>query len=362
MTHEIYRSSGREDRPSRKKPAGLGEPIVAAPRVFPAVWAWSFIGTVLLGVEFYYLAVWVSGDEFTPIIAGPDTPPAWMRDALFGGQIIMSLAWCVSGSVFVLRPLWRGKRLGTDGLIFIGCTLASVWDALSNTGRYWFTYNSYLFNRGSIQAVLPITLAPHAPGTGEAWPIFFIDTLYGNFVVLALWMCLLLRAVKSRWPGISTLGLIALCFALGVVADIILEGVILLPLGFWSYAGGPWSLNADKYYKYPLLEGFCVGWVFALLTCLRWFQTSEGQTICERGLDQLALPKVVKEYLRVSAVLGAAILIFIIPYHLPQGLMAFNESAWPSDVVNRSYMTDHICGPQVNLPCPGWHTPSSPNG
>jgi len=313
---------------------------------------WSGIGTILLAVEFYYLAVWVSSAEFTPIISGPDIPPAWMRDALLGGQIIMTLAWCVSGIIFLLRPLWRERRVTTDSLIFIGCTLASVWDALSNTGRYWFTYNSYLFNRGSIQAVLPITLAPHAPGTGEAWPIFFIDTLYGNFVVLALLMCMLLRAVKARWQ-ISTLGIIALCFGLGVVADFILEGLIFLPLGFWSYAGGPWSLNAGKYYKYPMLEAVCVGWVFALLTCLRWFQNSQGQTICERGLEGLALARPVAAYLRVTAVLGAVILIFILPYHLPQGLMAFEETAWPSDVVNRSYMTGHICGPQVKLACPG---------
>lgn len=332
--------------------------IAAMSRPFPAVLAWSAIGTILLAIEFYYLAVWVTSDAFTPIISGPDVPPSWMRDALTTGQIIMSLAWCISGFIFVLRPLWREQRLSTDSLIFIGSTLASVWDALSNTGRYWFTYNSYLFNRGSIQAVLPISLAPHAPGTGEAWPIFFIPTLYGNFVVIALLVCLLLRALKSRWPGISTLGLIAICFFLGAVVDIILEGVILLPLGFWSYAGGPWSINADTYYKYPLPEAVCVGGVWGLLTCLRFFQNDKGQTVCEHGLERLALPAPVKEYLRISAVLGGVILVFILPYHLPQGLLAFYETAWPSDVVNRSYMTDHICGPQVKLACPGPHSAS----
>ncbi len=340
----------------------MSESRIIESRPFPPVLLWSFIGTILLGLEFYYLAVWVHSPAFAPIISGPDIPPPWMRGALIGGQIGMSLAWCVSGAIFVLRPLWRDKRLSTDGLIFIGCTLASVWDALSNTGRYWFTYNSYLFNRGSIQAVLPITMAPHAPGTGEAWPIFFIDTLYGNFVILALLMCMLLRAVKSRWPRISTPGLIALCFVLGALIDIILEGFILLPLGFWSYAGGPWSLNPDKYYKFPVLEAVCVGWVFALLTFLRLFQNDRGQTVCERGLEYLPLPKMVKAYMRVSAVLGGVILIFILPYHLPQGLMAFEETAWPSDVVNRSYMTDHICGPQVNLVCPRPHTLGRTNG
>ena len=315
------------------------------------IWAW--IGTVLLALELYYTAKWIGSDQFVAVPSGPDLPPPWMQTVLNIGQVVMTAAWCLSFCWFVLRPWLRERHLTTDGLIVIGCTLASMWDALSNVWQYWFTYNAYLVNRGSILGVLPITLSPHAPGSAEAWPMFFINTLYGNFVIVAIIMCALLRWVKSTWPQVGTPTLVAICFVLGAMADFIIEGVVLLPLGFWSYAGGHWAINADTYYKFPLHEAICAGSVFASLTCLRFFVDDRGQTICERGLDKLAVSPLQKRFMRVTSVLGGVILIFIVTYHLPQSLLALDSTAWPDDVVQRSYLTNRICGPQVNLACPG---------
>lgn len=344
------------------KPRFTGQKIAAAYRaesrhnVHPVqVWAW--IGALLLALECYFTVKWIASDQFVPVPSGPDIPPEWMRTVLDTGQVVMTLAWCSAFYWFVLRPWRRERRLTTDGLIMIGCTLASLWDALSNTGQYWFTYNSYLVNRGSILGVMPTTLSPHAAGANEAWPLFFINTLYGNFVIVAIIMCALLRSLKSKWPQIGTPALVAICFVLGAIADFIIEGVVLLPLGFWTYAGGHWAINADTYYKFPLHEAIAAGSVFASLTCLRFFVDDKGQTICERGLDKLVASPLKKSLMRVSAVLGGVILIFIVTYHLPQGFIALHSTAWPDDVVQRSYFTNRICGPQVNLACPGPKTP-----
>ncbi len=329
-----------------------GSPALVARPVQPVqIWAW--IGVALLMAEFWFAGKWILSDQFVAVPSGPDVPPEWMRHVLDIGQVVMTLIWCFSFYWFVIRAWQRERRLTTDSLIMIGCTLASGWDALSDVGQYWFTYNSYLFNRGSMLAVMPITLSPHAPGANEAWPMFFINTLYGNFVIVAIIMCALLRFVKSRWPQIGTPALVAICFLLGGIADFIIEGLVLLPLGFWTYAGGHWAINADTYYKFPLHEAICAGSVFASLTCLRFFVDDKGQTIPERGLDKIVASPLQKSLLRIPAVLGGVIMIFIITYHLPQGFLALHSTEWPDDVKNRSYFTNHICGPQVNLACPG---------
>ena len=318
---------------------------------------WSVIGVILLALQIWYTVHWILSDQFVAVPSGPDVPPEWMRMALDIGQVVMTLIWCFSFYWFVLRPWQREKRFTTDGLIMIGCTLASGWDALSDVGQYWFTYNSYLVNRGSVLGVMPITLSPHTAGANEAWPMFFINTLYGNFVVVAIIMCALLRFVQSKMPQIGTFSLIAICFALGGVADFIIEGMVLLPLGFWTYPGGYWAINADTYYKFPLHEAMCAGSVFASLTCLRFFVDDKGQTIPERGLDKLVASPLQKSLMRVTAVIGGTVMIFIITYHLPQGIIALHSSEWPEDVKNRSYFTNRICGPQVNLACPGPNVP-----
>ena len=125
---------------------------------------WSVIGAILLALQIWYTVHWILSDQFVAVPSGPDVPPEWMRMALDIGQVVMTLIWCFSFYWFVLRPWMRERRLTTDGLIMIGCTLASGWDALSDVGQYWFTYNSYLVNRGSMLGMMPITLSPHAAG------------------------------------------------------------------------------------------------------------------------------------------------------------------------------------------------------
>ena len=331
--------------------------IPSALRQPTPIYFWSCVGAVLLGLELWFTARWIMSDQFVSVPSGPDLPPGWMRAALDIGQVAMPTAWLFSFCWFVVRPAFRERRITTDGLILIGCTLASLWDSLSDVGQYWFTYNSYLVNRGSILGVLPITLSPHAAGANEGWPLLFINTLYGNFIAVAVLMCALLRFVQSKWPRIGTFRLVILCFVVGAIADFVVEGVILLPLGFWTYAGGHWSINSQTYYKFPLHEAVCAGSVFACLTCLRFFVDDKGQTFAERGIEEISASPLKKSIMRATAITGATTLIFIVMYHLPQGFLALHSVEWPDDVKNRSYFTNRICGVQVNLACPGPHTP-----
>lgn len=343
-------------------PSGTSASAALPARTLQPVQIWAVIGVMLLALELYFGIKWVLSDSFVAVPVGTDLPPLWMRRVLDIGQVLMTLGWlaCVYG--FVIRPWWRERRLGTDALIVIGCTLASFWDALSNIGQFWFTYNTYLFNRGSMLDVMPFTLSPRAPGATEAWPMFFINTLYGHFVLVAILMCALLRFVQARRPQTGVGTLLLICLVLGAIADFIIEGLVLLPLGFWTYAGGHWAINADEYYKFPLHEALCAGAVFAGLTWLRYSVDDKGQTLCERGIDKLLLSPLRRSVLRVLAVLGGVISIFIVAYHLPQGFIALHSTAWPDEVVQKSYFNSGICGPQVDLACPGPQVPVARDG
>ena len=322
-----------------------------------AVQFWSWVGIFLLGIQIYYTIKWVTSEHWAAVPAGPDVPPEWMQWTLDIGQIALTSTVFLCFLWFVLKPLIRERRLSTDGLIFIGCYMAAGWDALSNVGQYWFTYNSYLVNRGSILAVMPITVSPHTPGSADAWPIFFIGSLYGHFIFVALGVCAFLKKLQSIWPDISVFKMVLAAYFLGAVLDFILEGLILLPLGFWSYAGGHWAINADHYYKFPLHEALCVGWIFAGLGIVRFFIDDKGQTLFERGLDKLKYSAARKSFTRCTAVLGGIISLYIVFYHLPQGFIALHSTEWPDDLVQRSYMTSRICGPTVDRACPGPNTP-----
>jgi hypothetical protein len=346
MATEARIVSRRESHPA---------PVVVTP--VRAIHVWSWIGTVLLAVTIWYTVKWVSSDAFVAVPYGPDLPPEWMRIVLNTGQVVMTTLWCFSFYWFVLRPWVRERRMTTDGFILIGCTIASLWDALTLVGQYWFTYNSYLVNRGSILTVVPMTLSPHTPEANEAWPLFFINTLYGNFVLVAIILCALLRTIRSRWPTIKTRSLVLLCFVLGAIADIVIEGFVMLPLGFWTYAGGLWAINPDKYYKFPIYEAFFAGSVFASLTAMRFFVDDKGRTLFERGIDKLVVSPIKRSYMRATAVLGGTVSIFIVCYHLPVAFLALHSTEWPDDVKNRSYFTNGICGPLVDLACPGPSTP-----
>ena len=323
-------------------------------RMVPPIRFWAWIGALLLAVESYFLIAWVTGDAFVPVPSGPDPLPTYMKNSLIGGQVLVSLVWlaCVVG--FVIRPWMRDGRPSVDGLIVVGCTLVSPWDPLSTSGQYWFTYNSYLVNYGSVISALPINLAPHDPGANVAWPMLFIPTLYGSLIFFAIALCALMRWARRCWPNINALTLVAICYPCAMAMDFALEAIILVPLGFWAFGGGHINVFAGEYYQFPLLnECFFVGAVFTSLACLRFFVDDKGQTFAERGADKLRFSKGKGQGVRFLALMGAVHVIFFATFHLPTYLLGFHSSQWPESITSRSYFTNGVCGPEVDLACPG---------
>ena len=287
----------------------------------PPVKLWATLGAALLALELFFLGKWVTGPNFTPVESGPDLPPEWMRVVLIVGQVLF-----VAGAlVFIYRllvlPWLRERRVTTDGLLVIAALLASPFDMFSNYWHYWFTYDSYLLDEGSIMSELPGVVQPHGAGVGEAWPILLIPGAYVViFVGLAIIGCAAMRWAKRRWPGIGAVTLIAFCFVLTMLLYLVIDGLICMPLGFWAFQGGRWPLlNGDTYYKYPAQEMVTAGAVFTIFTCWRYFVNDRGQTIAERGIDRVKAPVAGKTALRGLALYAVVMLGMFATYHIPTG-------------------------------------------
>jgi hypothetical protein len=174
--------------------------------------------------------------------------------------------------------------------------------------------------------------------------------------------CWSMRWAKRRWPRITTGGLVAWCFVSMCVFDIVLEGLIWLPLGVFEYPGGHWSLFPSTYHKYPLNEMFTIGAVFTAISCLRFFTNDKGQMWVERGVDKVSGSSGKKLAIRALAVVAVIQVIMFLGYNVPNTAIGFNSTAWPKDLQKRSYFTNGICGAGTNRLCPGPDVANMRNG
>ena len=83
--------------------------------------------------------------------------------------------------------------------------------------------------------------------------------------------------------------LILVTYAFAFVLDFVMEGLVMLPSGFYTYPGSirSVSFNAGTYHQWPVYEGLMWGGVQAALCCLRYFTDDRGRTVVERGLDRV---------------------------------------------------------------------------
>jgi hypothetical protein len=332
-------------------------------RTTPTVKVWATIGALAVAFDLFFLIKWVTGPRFERVQPGVDSPPDAMHAGFIAAQIVLPLAmlWCFWH--FLIRPWVRERRIPLDGMLCVAFLLVSPWDPLSNYGQVWFTYNSDLFNMGSIVGELPGILGRHEAGAGEAWSILAIMPIYvAVFIGLSILICRWMTAVKRRHPDFGWIRMILVCLTITIVADIVIEGLILTRTGFYAFSGGHFLINAGHFYQFPVHEAIFGGAVFASFVCLRYFRNDKGETIVERGIDSVDVSAGRKTGLRMLAVIGAVHLGFLFCYHVPTGLFGVNSTAWPQDVVERSYFTNNVCGPKVDRACPGPATPIAGRG
>jgi hypothetical protein len=324
---------------------------------------WATVGAVFLAFSVYLIVAWVTGPNFQRVPSGPDDPPTWMKT--------VQISWTALGIPltgwflwrWLVKPWRRDGRPTTDGLMLVACLLLVVQDPWSSYVQHWFTYNAWMPNMGSWVNEIPGWLAFGRPGEQVPEPILWSPFMYCYaFFVITVLGCEFMRRVKRRRPQISNLRLFATCVAFMLVVDFVLEGVLFLPLGFYAYNGGHWSLFPEAYHKFPLHEAVFAGTMFAVMASVRYFVDDRGRSLAERGVDGLRVGGLRQTGLRFLAIFGAFSVAVLACYNIPSAIMAANSTPWPADVQKRSYLMDRVCGQGTGRACPGPGVPISRGG
>jgi hypothetical protein len=336
-----------------------GAPAHAHKQTPPAVW-WALIGGLFLAFEIYVMVKWVTGPYFHTVPSGPTVVPNWMKAILISWQVIgIAVALGLIGW-FLVRPWRRDGRVSFDGLLCVAALLVVWQDPLSSYFSHWYTYNAYLVNDGSWVKGIPGWMSSGSPGKMELEPILWTPFLYVYlFFGGAAFACWVMRKASAWRPSLGNLGLIACAMVAGMIVDFVAEGLLILPAGVYTYAGGHLALFSQTYHKYPLTEAPTVGGIIAGLGALRFFKDDQGRTMVERGVDALKLGSGRANVLRFLAVFGMINVLVLCCYNVPNAIIGAHSTAWPADLQKRSYLTDHICGPGTKLPCPGPSVPLS---
>ena len=342
--------------PTPNATAAEARPIV------PVKW-WAGLGAVILAVIAYVLIDWVGGPFFKAVPVGPTPVPMFMKVVIVVFEAV-SIPVAV-GLIywFAVRPLIRERRLPLDGMLVLAFYTLWFQDPLSAYGGHWFTYNSWALNYGSWVHSVPGWLSNGKPGAMLVEPILIIPGVYGYVFVITMFLgAWVMRRAKARWPRIGTVGLIGVCFVAMVAFDIVLEGVIFMPLGIWEYPGGRGpSIFPGTYHAFPINEIVTVSATFTAVACLRYFRNDRGQTLVERGSERLRMSTGKQTVVRALAVLAGVHVALFVTYTVPNTWIGMHSKEWQQDLLDRSYFTDGLCGAGTDRACPGPGVPLSRN-
>jgi hypothetical protein len=242
--------------------------------------------------------------------------------------------------------------------------LATFWfqDCLSSYSGHWFTYNAWGINFGSWVNSIPFAVGKAAPSAMLVEPILIVPGAYVWVFVLVMFTgAWVMRTARNRWPRMSAVSLAAICMVAMCVFDLILEGIMFMPLGVWEYPGGHFAIFPHSYFKYPLTEMVTAAAMFTGVAVLRFFKNDRGETLADRGLESLKVSDRRKSLLRALAMIGACNAIMFVGYNLPNTWNATRSDEWPADFQKRSYFTNGLCGEGTNQMCPGPAVPQFRN-
>jgi len=317
---------------------------------------WAVIGGFFLLLQAYIYGRWITSDRFTRIPTGPDAQPGYMDFFTTAWQILAPLGALAMVWFFIIKPIRRDGRMHIDGL-FVLCGLFVYWqDPMVNYTQLFATYNTNYFNMGSWSEFIPGWMAPNGSNFAEplAWtPFAYMWGLVGGVFVANKFM----TWYKQRKPHSGTLGMLAITYAFFVVFDTLMESGFLR-LGIYTYPGAHdhLSIGGGHFYQFPIYEALLWGAAYTGFAAVRFFRNDKGETVAERGIDELQATPKQKTFIRFLSLLGIWSLIFM-AYNVSWGWIALNQSDWPEDVRNRSYFTSQLCESGTDRACPGADVP-----
>jgi hypothetical protein len=216
-------------------------------------------------------------------------------------------------------------------------------------------------NLGCPQCFLPGYMAPMETA---AESFFFVWAFYCGILWLAAKGGMkVMRWSEAKWPHLGRVGLAVILYGAFLVFDLVTE-VFWIRLGLYSYEGatGPFVLFPGHYYQIPMYEILLAGVWYSSIIMLWYYRNDKGQTIVERGADQLRGSARRSRGVRTLALIGGFNLLFALLYNLPLTWISAQSNEWPKDAYTRSYFTQGICGPGTDTACPDGRLPLTREG
>jgi hypothetical protein len=335
-----------------------GPTAVTFERRTPPVKVWALVGLAFLLFEAYLMIAWVASGDAKPSPRGPTPISATYQTVIYVWEIANVIACVLFLYHFLVKPWRREHRVTLDGLLCVAFLLLFWQDPLSNYYQTAVTYNAAQTNFGSWVMHIPGWNAPL--GNQLGWPIVWGPPAYLYFWMLSViaggWI---MTRAKRRWPRLTRLQIIVICYFTMAVVDLIGE-LIWVRLGLYTFIGPPWeslTLFYGHYYQFPIYETLLLSLPMTAVTCLRYFKNDRGQTLVERGLHDVGGSGLKRTAIRFLALVAATNVIFLGLYNIPMQWFAMRTTAPVQDIVDRSYLLNGICGPGTTYACPGKDIP-----
>lgn len=335
---------------------GLDLPVEPRQRTLKPVTVWAAMGACFLVLFVYVFASWLLVGEPTRTPTGQTPVPGWMKASLIAWQCLSCGMAVACFYFFLVRPWRRERRLTLDGMFSIGFVTMMWQDTLLDIFQPWVTWNSAMVNFGSWNLRIPGWLSPQGDLIAE--PVLFTMPSY-------LWVMLppmmlgnaVMRRSQRRWPQMGRAGVIGCAFLLFVAVDILAE-LVWMRMGIYAYPGSIRSLTvfAGKYYQFPIYEAVIWPMTWTAMAAVRHFKDDRGQTIVERGIDDLRISARKKTATRLLAIIGVCNLSFL-AYNAQGAILGLYSDPWPEDITSRSYLTDGLCGDGTGYACPAPNVP-----
>jgi hypothetical protein len=339
--------------------AGTGGPgaLPTFERRTPPVTVWAMVGLAFLLFEAYLMIAWVASGDAKPTPPGPTPISATYQTVIHVWEIANVIIGLLFLYHFLVKP-WRRERTVTlDGLLSVAFVLLFWQDPLSDYYQTAVTYSAAQTNLGSWVMHIPGWNAPL--GSQLAWPIVWGPPAYLYFWMLSVisggWI---ITRAKRRWPRLTRIQVIVICYFTMAVVDLIGE-LVWVRLGLYTFVGPPESLTLfyGRYYQFPIYETLVLSVPMTVLTCLRYFKNDRGQTLVERGLHEVHGSGAKRTAIRFLALVAATNLIFLCFYNIPMQWFGMRTGSPVQEIVDRSYLLNGICGPGTTYACPGKDIP-----
>jgi hypothetical protein len=234
------------------------------------------IGFAIVGTAWTIFVIsgwlqWISSAaEFAPIpqIAG-DGFSGLRSIALHTIESISVITTLAMLYALIWRPLRRGSALSLHAKIGIGFILGYFIDPVINYFHYTFAYNTHAINMGAWSFAFPGFRGPRRFAEALLWvpeQYLWLGVGFGALQVLAM------DRLRRRLPRLTVPQTYLILFGLFMIIDFIMENVLFIRLGLYSYSRtiGFLTVWPGTQYQFPLYNCvFVAGIPCAIAVLLR---------------------------------------------------------------------------------------------